>query len=143
MSKKLFHKRTILIVIGCIVILLGLIGTGVTLYNQPQKTGNFTQNPDAYLMDFEILQGKFAHVIDLQEGDILVVHLEKDKGSFDVDVALQTIIGEDIEVLSSIYSGNDVTGGDFELPIDKSGAYKITVNGHHAKGVANFYVKDR
>ncbi len=52
-------------------------------------------------MDFEVLQGKFAHVIDLQEGDVLVVHLEKNKGSFDVDVALQTIVGENIEVLSS------------------------------------------
>lgn len=134
------HK-TILISLLALTAMLGLVIGGLALCNQPQKTGQFTQNPDAYLMEFQVLQGKYSHTLYLQQGDVLAVELERIRGSFDVEIALKTMVSDDIEVLNLLYTGNDVTGGDFELPIDQTGTYKITVIGRHAEGVANFYVK--
>lgn len=68
----------------------------------------------------------------LDEGDSILVHIEKENGRLDLSVA-----GEDGE---KIYTAHDADSGEFILEAPP-GIYTVNVQGKHAKGNLSFEVQ--
>ena len=78
------------------------------------------------------LNGERSAELVLDEGDSILVHIEKENGRLDLSVA-----GKDGE---KIYTAHDVDSGEFILEAPP-GIYTVNVQGKHAKGNLSFEVQ--
>lgn len=108
--------------------LLLFIGTVMfLLYNNQQIfSGRRMKNPDAYLLDIEIMNGTDSHSFGLRADDILQIHCKTVKGSLNMEI--QSTDG------TVIYSGNGREVTDFTIRIPKNGTYTVRIEAQLAKG---------
>lgn len=92
--------------------------------------GSRVGNPDEYWLDFSYMDKSDGQTMYLESGDTLNVTYEVRDGRIDVTIGIS---GQD-----SIYRGNDIQTGDFELPIQETGEYVISVNASKASGRLEF-----
>ncbi len=78
------------------------------------------------------LNGERSAELVLDEGDSILVHIEKENGRLDLSVA-----GEDGE---KIYTAHEADSGEFILEAPP-GIYTVNVQGKHAKGNLSFEVQ--
>lgn len=78
------------------------------------------------------LNGERSAELVLDEGDSILVHIEKENGRLDLSVA-----GEDGE---KIYTAHDADSGEFILEAPP-GVYTVSVHGKKAKGNLSFEVQ--
>ena len=74
-----------------------------------------------------------SYVISACKEDVFVVNLRIDRGRVDF------IIGMDGE--ASIYKGDNIETGTFEVIVPEDGEYRITVNAKRASGFIKVYAK--
>lgn len=69
--------------ISIVLALLAFAGVAVFLfsYNREGFSGSRVKKPDAYLLDIEKMNGTDLHTLELQEGDVLQIRFETEKGS--------------------------------------------------------------
>lgn len=116
--------------------LLLLAGGAVVLfcYNQKSFTGSHIKNPDAYLLDIKGMNGTDLHTLELQEGDVLQIQFETEKGSLYMEIKAPDG--------AAIYCGNGKETTDFTVNIPESGVYTVVVEARHAKGTIHIQLKE-
>ena len=88
--------------------------------------GSRTGNESQLIMEYSILNMTDSQELALSEGDIVDIDVVSLSGS--VDIVLQK------EEEEPIYRGTDVPTSSFQVAIDKSGTYRVSVAGKRAKG---------
>lgn len=84
------------------------------------------RNPDAYLLDIQRMNGTDLHSLTLQEGDVLRIHFETQKGELYMEIKASDG--------TAVYRGNGKEATDFAVNVRESGVYTIVVEARHAKG---------
>lgn len=107
--------------------LLILAGVAVFLFfsNHEGFTGSRVKNPDAYLLDIRRMNGTDLHSLPLQEGDVLRIHFETQKGELYMEIKAPDG--------TAVYRGNGKEAADFAVNIRESGVYTVVVEARHAK----------
>lgn len=88
--------------------------------------GSRVRNPDAYLLDIQRMNGTDLHSLTLQEGDVLRIHFETQKGELYMEIKAPDG--------TAVYRGNGKEATDFAVNVRESGVYTIVVEARHAKG---------
>lgn len=116
--------------------LLILAGVAVFLLctNQEGFTGSRVKNPDAYLLDIEKMNGTDLHTLELQEGDVLQIEFETEKGELYMEIKAPD--GK------AVYRGNVKETTDFAVNIRESGVYMIVVEARRAQGTIHVRLEE-
>ena len=104
------------------LLLLSVIWGSCTFFawnNRLLFVGDSTKTSECYILD--------CHVLTLRENEVLSVEYSIYKGRVDFSVEA----GSD----TSVFKGNNIDSGKFELIIPSDGEYVIVVNAKHASGV--------
>ena len=111
-----------------VLTLLILAGVAIFLfcYNLEGFTGSRVKNPDAYLLDIEKMNGTDLHTLELQEGDVLQIEFETEKGELYMEIKAPDG--------AAVYRGNGKETTEFTVNIRESGVYTVVVEARHAKG---------
>ena len=122
MTKK---SKAVFIVLSLLI----LAGLAIVLFcsNQEGFTGSRVKNPDAYLLDIEKMNGTDLHTLELQEGDVLQIEFETEKGELYMEIKAPDG--------TAAYRGNGKETTDFTVNIRESGVYTVVVEARHAKGI--------
>lgn len=95
--------------------------------------GNRTGNDNEFVMDYKVLNKTDFQDLIVKEGDTIHAEIIVEGGS------LSFKIQKDDEV--PVYEGVDVSFSDeFDVDIEESGTYTVTVTGKKAKGSVSFIV---
>ena len=115
-----------------------LILAGVTMFllctNQEGFTGSRVEKPDAYLLDIEKMNGTDLHTLELQEGDVLQIEFETEKGELYMEIKAPDG--------TAVYCGNGKETSDFTVNIRESGVYTVVVEARHAKGIIHVQLEE-
>lgn len=118
-------------VIAIIAALMIIVSAGC---NNSQFVGNEVANSNLFEVDFSILNSTKIHEMNLETGDTVNVVIVKESGRMDILVT--------DSAGTSIYQGDDVSSGEFELIIPAAGKYSFSVKGEDAKGSVSFTVAE-
>ena len=115
-----------------------LIPAGIAVFlfcsNQVGFTGSCVKNPDAYLLDIEKMNGTDMHALELQEGDVLRIQFQTEKGSLNMEIKASDG--------TAIYRGNGKETTDFTVNITESGVYTVVVEARNAKGIIHVQLEE-
>ena len=125
-SKAVFIALPLLILAGVAVFLL--------CTNQENFTGSRVKNPDEYLLDIEKMNGTDLHTLELQEGDVLQIEFETEKGELYMEIKAPDG--------TAVYRGNGKETMDFTVNIRESGVYTVVVEARHAKGIIHVQLEE-
>ena len=134
------QKRTKTVIRICVLIVALGIGSVCFLVSCHRDRidrvfdGSRVGNPNGYLLDFSYMDKSDSQTMYLESGDTLKVTYEVRDGRIDVTIGVSD--------QDPIYRGSDVQTGDFELPIQKTGEYVISVNASKASGRLEFERRD-
>ena len=103
--------------------------------NQGEFTGSRVKNPVSYLLDIRLMNGNDVHSMNLNEGDVLQIRFETDKGELQMEIKAPDG--------TSVYSGNGKVAKDFTLNITKGGVYTIEVEARKAKGIIHIQRQEK
>ena len=115
-------KKFLAGVITITLIVAALSGCG----NNSTFDGSKTGDADHFDIEFATLNTSFTHDIELEEGESLDVSIVKEAG----DIALAIQCGDE----DPVYTGNGMDSINFQVGINETGVYTITVSGKKAKG---------
>ena len=97
--------------------------------------GSRTGNDSEFIMDYKVLNTTDSQNLVVVEGDTIHTEIIIEKGS------LSFKFQKDDESLPA-YEGKDVSFSDeFDVEIEKSGTYIVTVTGKKARGSVSFLVR--
>ncbi len=95
--------------------------------------GSRTGNDSAFVMDYKVLNKTDSQDLTVEKGDTIHAELIVEGGSLSVQIQ------KDDEV--PVYEGEDVSFSDeFDIYIEESGTYTVSVTGEKAKGSVSFTV---
>ena len=95
--------------------------------------GSRTGNDNEFVMNYKIFNTTDSQDLIVEEGDTIHAEIIVESGS------LSFRIQKDDEV--PVYEGKDVSFSDeFDVEIEESGTYVVTVTGEKAKGSINFTI---
>ena len=115
--KKAVLFLSLLLLVGSVTA-CGWIGT--------RFDGSRLGNEDQLVMDYKVLNQTDTQSLKLEAGDVVDFAVVSEWGR--VELLLQKD-GEE-----AVYEGTDVPTSSFQIAIEDSGTYLLTVTGHHAKG---------
>ena len=127
------HRRIIIIVLCAALLIAGAIAVQRMISMQSRFDGTRVRNPDAYLLEFSCMNQDDAHSMRMEAGDQLRVEYEIQRGR--VDVRVEAEDGE------AIYRGDRVDSAGFALPVERAGAYTVSVHAEGAAGRLSFVVE--
>ena len=125
-NKAVLIVLPLLVLAGIAVFLCGSNGEGFT--------GSRVTNPDAYLLDIEKMNGTDLHTLELNEGDVLQIQFETEKGSLYMEIKAPDG--------TSLYRGNGKETTFFTVNIRESGVYTIVVEARRAKGTIHVQLEE-
>ena len=120
-----------------IALVLTVLAGGAALlfgFNQSGFTGSRVKNPDAYLLDIESMNGTDQHKLALNEGDVLRILFETERGSLQLEIKAPDG--------TAVYRGNGEDTTDFQVNIRENGVYTITVEARRAKGTIHIELEE-
>lgn len=83
------------------------------------------------IMEYRIFNGTDSQLLELEKGDVIDAELVIDSGQLSVKIQK--------EKDDPVYETNNIVSSDtFQVPIEESGSYKVTVTGEKAKGSVKF-----
>ena len=119
-------KRNKAVLIVLVLLLIAGVAIFLFCYNLEGFTGSRVKNPDAYLLDIEKMNGTDLHTLELQEGDVLQIEFETEKGELYREIKAPDG--------AAVYRGNGKETTEFTVNIRESGVYTVVVEARHAKG---------
>lgn len=119
-------KRNKAVLIVLVLLLIAGVAIFLFCYNLEGFTGSRVKNPDAYLLDIEKMNGTDLHTLELQEGDVLQIEFETEKGELYMEIKAPDG--------AAVYRGNGKETTEFTVNIRESGVYTVVVEARHAKG---------
>ena len=105
----------------------------VSCSGKEQFTGSRVRNPDSYLLDIEKMNGTDLHTLELNEGDVLQILFETEKGNLYMEIKAPDG--------TTVYRGNGKDTHEFTLHIRDSGVCTIIVEARNAKGTVHIQLK--
>ena len=97
--------------------------------------GSRTGNDSEFIMDYKILNKTDSQNLIVTEGDAIHAEIIVENGSLSFEIRKD-------DGLVPVYEGKDVSFSDeFDVEIEESGTYIVTVTGKKAKGSVSFTVK--
>ena len=127
-------KRNKAVLIVLVLLLIAGVAIFLFCYNLEGFTGSRVKNPDAYLLDIEKMNGTDLHTLELQEGDVLQIEFETEKGELYMEIKAPDG--------AAVYRGNGKETTEFTVNIRESGVYTIVVEARHAKGTIHIQLKE-
>lgn len=106
--------------------LLLILTVFLTACSSPQFDGSRTGNESRLIMDFKILNTTDSQLLKLETGDIVDFKIVSTSGR--IDISLQ----KDDD--KPVYEGKDIESSEFDVKINDSGTYKLSVTGVKANG---------
>ena len=103
--------------------------------NQGEFTGSRVKNPVSYLLDIRLMNGNDVHSMNLNEGDVLQIRFETDKGELQMEIKAPDG--------TAVYNGNGKVATDFTMNITQSGVYTIEVEARKAKGIIHIQRQEK
>lgn len=103
--------------------------------NQVEFSGSRVKNPDSYLLDIRLMNGNDVHSMNLNEGDVLQIRFETDKGELQMEIKAPDG--------TAVYNGNGKVATDFTMNITQSGVYTIEVEARKAKGIIHIQRQEK
>lgn len=97
--------------------------------------GSRTGNESQFIMEYDMLNMTDSQKLALSEGDIVDFDVVSLSGSVDI------VLSEEEE--EPIYNGTDIPTSTFQVAIDKSGTYVVSVVGKKAKGSVKILKKSK
>ena len=125
-------KRNKAVLIVLVLLLIAGVAIFLFCYNLEGFTGSRVKNPDAYLLDIEKMNGTDLHTLELQEGDVLQIEFETEKGELYMEIKAPDG--------AAVYRGNGKETTEFTVNIRESGVYTIVVEARHAKGTIHVWL---
>lgn len=120
-------KKCISIIV-VLVLALSLISCGT------QFDGSRTGNESEFIMDYKVLNTTDTQELSAEAGDTIRAKIIVEKGSLAIKVQ------KDNEE-EPLYESDEVfMSNEFDIEIDESGIYTVTVTGKKAKGSVSFIV---
>lgn len=126
-------RKKIVLFTVLIVVLLSSVILRLTMRQDTKFDGERISDPGHFALRFDRMNMTDSETIVLQEGDVLHVSWQTEKGHVDI------MIGQKNE--EAVYQANDRPAGDkadFYVEIPKTGSYTITVSAREAKGEIDF-----
>jgi len=121
-------KKCISIIV-MVVLALSLISCGT------QFDGSRTGNDSEFIMDYKVFNTTDTQELSAEAGDIIRAKIVVEKGSLSIKIQ------KDNEE-EPLYESNGVfMSNEFEVEIEESGTYTVTVIGAKAKGSVSFTVE--
>ena len=111
----------------CLLLCILLSACGQSAFD-----GSRVKNETEFTLSFRSFNGAEFHTFDLRKGDGIWVEIDCEEGALSVTIQKK---GD-----APVYSGAEPLSGGFQVEIQESGSYQITVTGEHAKGSAAFRV---
>jgi len=121
-------RKYLLLAINFLLVVL-LLGCVYQVFD-----GNRTSNNNQFIMSFKVLNGTKVHEMNLEEGDIIDVDIERLSGK------LVIIIADNDG--NEIYKNSDVDTENFKIPVPETKTYRFTVTGSKAKGSVSFKITE-
>ena len=113
---------------ACALLCLALAGCKGATFN-----GNRLVNEDRYVLEYTQFNTTDSQNLELESGDVIHTQIVCDEGSVSIEVKC----GES----KPVYKGDGVSESyEFDIMIEESGTYTITVTGEKAKGSVSFIV---
>ena len=128
-------KRNKAVLIVLVLLLIAGVAIFLFCYNLEGFTGSRVKNPDAYLLDIEKMNGTDLHTLELQEGDVLQIEFETEKGELYMEIKAPDG--------AAVYRGNGKETTEFTVNIRESGVYTIVVEARHAKGSIHVQLEEK
>lgn len=95
--------------------------------------GSRTGNESAFVMDYKVLNKMDSQDLTVEKGDTIHAKLIVEGGSLSVQIQKDD--------KAPVYEGEDVSVSDeFDIHIEESGTYTVSVTGENAKGSVSFTV---
>lgn len=126
-------KRYLFTIQAIIIMAVSLCACGTN--DNAKFNGSKTGDAQHFDIDFDILNTTYTHELVMEEGESIEISIEKESGSISLLVQKES---ED-----SVYQGDDVDTGEFEVIISEAGTYTLSVTGKKAKGHVVFTKKLR
>lgn len=99
--------------------------------NRVNFNGSRTGNESEFIMKYSILNGTDSQALELEEGDFIDAEVVVDSGELSINIQKD----ED----DPIYDSENISvSNSFQVDIEESGTYTITVTGVKAKGSVSF-----
>lgn len=111
----------------CLLLCVFLAACGQSAFD-----GNRVKNETEFTLTFRSFHGTEFHTFNLRKGDGIWAEIDCEEGELSVTIQKE---GD-----APVYSGVEPLSGGFQVEIQESGIYQITVTGEHAKGSAAFSV---
>ena len=118
---------------------LGMIGSLILIFiltaYGTDFDGSRMGNDGEFIMDYKILDTTDSQNLIVAEGDTIHAEIIVESGSLSFKIQKD-------DSLVPVYEGKDVSFSDeFDVEIEESGTYIVTVTGKKAKGSVSFMVK--
>ena len=88
--------------------------------------GSRTGNAEQLIMEYQVLNKRDFQILELSAGDYVDFMVASESGK--IDILLQR------EGEEPLYNGVDVPTGSFEIMIEETGSYTVSVTGEKARG---------
>lgn len=92
--------------------------------------GSRTGNDSQFIMEYTIFNTTDSQSLELETGDIIEADIVNNAGSLSITIQK--------DENKPIYENKNVSTSTFEIKIEESGTYKITVSGEKTKGSVSF-----
>ena len=132
-TKRIIRILTILSCIAAAILLIAALHLFRSNHND-SPGWRVLKTQDSYSLDSQQMNGADSHTLDLTAGDVLQVAFETEKGSLHMEITAPDG--------TMIYAGNGEEITEFEINIQETGAYTITVEARHAEGKINIRRKE-
>lgn len=132
-ERRMKIKRRLFTIQAIIIMAVSLCACGSN--DNAKFNGSKTGDAQHFDIDFDILNTTYTHELVMEEGESIEISIEKESGSISLLVQMES---ED-----SVYQGDDVDTGEFEVIISEAGTYTLSVTGKKAKGHVVFTKKLR
>lgn len=96
-----------------------------------QFSGSRISNESQLVMKYNVFNQKLEHTFELEKGDVLRADIVSESGLLNITLQL--------EDADPIYHVKDVPTCTFEIPIEESGTYQLTLIGIKARGSVGFF----
>ncbi|HGM3508182.1 TPA: hypothetical protein ACKOR7_002772 [Clostridioides difficile] len=107
-----------------------ILGIFMVSCKYSEFNGSRTGSDSELVMEYSMFNTTDSQLLTLEKDDVIDVEIVNDSGKLDV------VIQEDDK--NPVFEGNNLKTSTFQVKVNESGTYKITVTGKKAKGSVSF-----
>ncbi len=107
-----------------------ILGIFLVSCKYSEFNGSRTGSDSELVMEYSMFNTTDSQLLTLEKDDVIDVEIVNDSGKLDV------VIQEDDK--NPVFEGNNLKTSTFQVKVNESGTYKITVTGKKAKGSVSF-----